>query len=137
VTFGNDLLQGEIGRSGETVARFAVNSTIGIGGTIDVAGKLGIPEHQTSFADTMADYGVGEGPYLYLPVIGPSVPRELAGKIVDAAFDPLTYVTFGASMFVSAGRTAATFVDKRARGAATVDEIEKTSNDPYATTRVL
>jgi phospholipid-binding lipoprotein MlaA len=137
VTFGNDLLQGEIVRSGETLGRFAVNSTVGIGGILDVARKIGIPEHQTGFADTLADYGVGEGPYLYLPVIGPSVPRELGGKIVDAAFDPLTYVTYGASMFVSVGRTGATFVDKRARSVATVDEIEKTSSDPYATTRLL
>ncbi|MGH6887580.1 MAG: MlaA family lipoprotein [Rhizomicrobium sp.] len=137
VTFGNDLLQGEIVRSGETLGRFAVNSTVGIGGILDVARKIGIPEHQTGFADTMADYGVGEGPYLYLPVIGPSVPRELGGKIVDAAFDPLTYVTYGASMVVSVGRASATFVDKRARGVAMVDEIEKTANDPYATTRLL
>lgn len=136
-TFGNDLLQGEIVRSGQTLARFTVNSTAGIGGLIDIARKIGIPEHQTGFADTMADYGVGEGPYLYVPIIGPSVPRELAGKVVDSAFDPLTYVTYGASVLVSVGRAGATFVDKRARGAAAVDEIEKTSNDPYSTTRLL
>jgi len=137
VTFGNDLLQGEVVRSGQTFARFMVNSTAGIGGMIDMARKIGIPEHETDFADTMADYGVGEGPYLYVPVFGPSVPRELAGKVVDAAFDPLTYVTYGASLFVSVGRAGATYVDKRARGAATADEIEKTSRDPYATTRLL
>jgi phospholipid-binding lipoprotein MlaA len=137
VTFGNDLLQGEVLRSGQTLARFVVNCTAGIGGLIDVARKIGIPEHQTGFADTMAAYGVGEGPYLYLPVIGPSVPRELAGKVIDTVFDPLTYVTYGASTFVSLGRDGATYVDKRARGAATIDEIEQTSSDPYATTRVL
>lgn len=137
VTFGNDLLQGEVVRSGQTLARFVVNSTAGIGGMIDVSRKIGIPEHQTGFADTMADYGVGEGPYLYVPVLGPSVPRELAGKVVDSAFDPLTYVTYGASLIVDVGRAGATYVDKRARGAATADEIEKTSRDPYATTRLL
>ncbi len=137
VTFGNDLLQGKIVGGGETLARFTINSTAGIGGFVDVAQKIGIPEHETGFADTMADYGVGEGPYLYVPVIGPSVPRELAGKLVDTAFDPLTYVTYGASIFVSVGRAGATFVDKRARGAATTDEIEKISRDPYATTRTL
>jgi phospholipid-binding lipoprotein MlaA len=137
VTFGNDLLQGEVLRSGETLARFAVNSTAGIGGVIDVARKIGVPEHETSFADTMADYDVGEGPYLFVPVIGPSVPRELVGKVVDSAFDPLTYVTYGASILVSVGRAGATFVDKRARGAATADEIERVSSDPYATTRLL
>jgi phospholipid-binding lipoprotein MlaA len=137
VTFGNDLLQGRIVASGQTLVRFAVNSTIGVGGLIDVARRINIPEHETGFADTLASYGVDGGPYLYIPVIGPSVPRELAGKIVDVAFDPLTYVTYGASIFVSAGRQGATFVDKRARGVATVDEIEKVSSDPYATTRLL
>ena len=137
VTFGNDLLQGKIVGGGETLARFTINSTVGIGGLVDVARKIGIPEHETGFADTMADYGVGEGPYLYVPVIGPSVPRELAGKLVDTAFDPLTYVTYGASIFVSVGRAGATYVDKRSRGAATADEIEKISRDPYATTRTL
>ncbi len=137
VTFGNDLLRGEVLRSGETLARFTVNATAGIGGLIDVAGRIGIPEHETGFADTLADYGVGEGPYLFVPVIGPSVPRELAGKVADSAFDPLTYVTYGASILVSVGRTGATFVDKRARGVATDDEIQRVSSDPYATTRLL
>jgi phospholipid-binding lipoprotein MlaA len=137
VTFGNDLLQGRILASGQTLARFAVNSTVGVGGFIDVARRIDIPEHETGFADTLADYGVGEGPYLYVPVLGPTVPRELAGKVADSVFDPLTYVTYGASIFVSAGRQGATFVDKRARGVATVDAIETSSSDPYATTRLL
>jgi phospholipid-binding lipoprotein MlaA len=135
-TFGNDLLQGEFLRGGQTLARFAVNSTIGIGGLIDMAKKIDIPEHETGFADTLADYGVAEGPYLYVPVLGPSVPRELAGKVVDTVFDPLTYVTYGASIFVSIGRNGATYVDKRSRGVAATDEIAKAS-DPYATTRTL
>lgn len=137
VTFGNDLLQGEALRSGETLARFTVNTTAGIGGVLDVAKKIGIPEHETGFADTLADYGVGEGAYLYVPVIGPTVPRELAGKVADSAFDPLTYVTYGASAFVSLGRSGATFVDKRSRGIETADAIERTSPDPYATTRLI
>src|ERR1700688_59269 len=61
VTFGNDLLQGKIVGGGETLARFTINSTVGIGGLVDVARKIGIPEHETGFADTMADYGVGAG----------------------------------------------------------------------------
>ncbi len=83
VTFANDLLQAEFLRGGQTLARFTVNTTIGVGGFVDVAEKIGIAEHETDFADTLADYGIGEGPYLYLPVIGPMVPRELAGKVAD------------------------------------------------------
>lgn len=137
VTFANDLLQAEFLRGGETLARFTLNTTIGAAGFVDVAEKIGIPEHETDFADTLADYGVGEGPYLYLPVVGPMVPRELVGKVVDTAFDPLTYVTYGASAFVDLGRTGATYMDKRARGVAVVDEIDNTSPDPYETTRIL
>ena len=137
VTFGNDLLQASFLGGTQTVARFAVNTTLGIGGFIDIAKRIGIPEHKTDFADTLADYGVPSGPYLYIPVLGPAVPRELAGKVIDSAFDPLTYVTYGASIFVDAGRAGATYVDKRARGVATVDAIERTSADPYATTRLL
>jgi len=137
VTFVNDLLQAEFLRGGETLARFTVNTTAGAGGFVDVAEKIGLPEHETDFADTLADYGVGEGPYLYLPVIGPMVPRELAGKVVDSAFDPLTYVTYGASVFVDLGRDGATYLDKRARGVAVADEIEQTSPDAYITTRIL
>lgn len=136
-TFGNDLLQGEFTRGGQTLARFVVNTTAGVGGFIDVAQKIGIPEHETGFADTLADYGVGPGPYIYLPIVGPTVPREIAGKLADAAFDPLTYVTYGASMLVSAGRAGVNYADKSARGLATTDEIAATSPDPYATTRLL
>lgn len=137
VTFANDLLQGRVGGSGQTLARFTVNTTVGVGGVIDVARKIGIPEHETDFADTLAAYGVGEGSYLYVPVIGPTVPRELAGKVVDTAFDPLTYVTYGASIFVSVGRTGANYMDKRSRGVETADTIEESSPDPYVTTRIL
>ena len=137
VTFGNDLLQGELARGGQTLARFAVNTTVGVGGFIDVARRVGIPEHETDFADTLADYGVGEGPYMVVPVIGPTVPRELAGKVADAAFDPLTYVTYGASLFVDLGRDGTTYLDKRARAVAMTDEIASESPDPYVTTRIL
>jgi phospholipid-binding lipoprotein MlaA len=137
VTIVNDVLQGEIVGSGETVARLAVNTTVGIGGFINVARWIGIPEHETDFGDTLAAYGVGEGPYLYLPVLGPTVPRELAGKVVDTFFDPLFYVTYANSIFVSIGRDGATYADKRARAIATTDEIDKVSDDPYAVTRLL
>ena len=137
VTIVNDLLQGEIVGSGETLARMAVNTTVGVVGFIDVARWVGIPEHETDFGDTLAAYGVGEGPYLYLPAIGPTVPRELAGKVVDTFFDPLFYVTYANSIFVSVGRDGTDFADKRARGIATTDEIEKISDDPYAVTRLL
>jgi len=88
VTFANDILQGEIERTGETVARFTVNTTIGIGGLLDVATRIGVPFHTEDFGQTLAVWGVGEGPYLVLPLLGPKPPRDAVGYAVDSiAFD--------------------------------------------------
>jgi len=137
VTFANDVLQGEARRSGETLERFTINSTVGIGGLVDAAGKLGIPEHESDFGETLALYDFDEGPYLVLPVLGPSNLRDLVGTVADAFLDPLTYVTFRSSTFFELGRSAATVLDKRARGVDTLDEIERSSVDLYATMRSL
>lgn len=76
VILANDLMQGEFGRVWNTTERFAVNSTVGLGGTIDVAEKwLGIPPHKEDFGQTMAVWGVPEGGYLVVPLLGPRRAR--------------------------------------------------------------
>ena len=137
VTFATDVLQGEARRSGETLERFTVNSTVGIGGLVDAARRFGIPEHESDFGETLALYGFDEGPYLVLPVLGPSNPRDLVGTVADAFLDPLTYVTFRSSTWFELGRSAATVLDERARNVDTLDEIEHSSVDLYATMRSL
>ncbi len=135
VTVVNDLLQGEPRRATDSVGRFMLNTIMGVGGLVDVGGLLGMPErHSEDFGQTMAVYGLGSGPYLMLPLLGPSNPRDLAGMIVDFAFDPFT---FFAPTNVSLGRTGAKIVSFREANIETIDELKRTSIDFYAATRTL
>jgi len=92
VVFVNYLLQLKPGKAAETVGRFVINSTAGIGGFLDVAvaKPFRLPYRPNGFANTLAIYGVGPGPYLFLPLIGPTTVRDLFGRGVDAAVLPLT-----------------------------------------------
>ena len=94
VIFVNDILQGEGDRAGTTFGRFMVNTTFGIAGLWDVAGYNGIEGHNEDFGQTLAVWGVDSGPYLVLPLMGPSTPRDLFGKGIDRAIDPLTWTEF-------------------------------------------
>lgn len=87
----NFLLQGKVGKAFETLGRLAINSTIGVGGLFDVAGKskIDLPYRRNGFANTMGFYGVGPGPYLYLPVTGATTARDLGGSILDQLLLPL------------------------------------------------
>lgn len=87
----NFLLQGKIGKMFETLGRFAINSTIGIGGLIDVAEKpaFNLPFRRNGFANTMGFYGVGPGPYLYLPLTGATSARDLPGSFLDQLLLPV------------------------------------------------
>jgi phospholipid-binding lipoprotein MlaA len=137
VVFANDLLQGEVGRGGQTLARFVLNTTIGVGGLIDVAGKIGIPYHDEDFGQTLGVWGAQEGPYLVLPFAGPSNPRDLTGDVVDIAFDPNTYIAYNYKFYWSLGRGVLSVIDLRARNATTLAGIERGSVDYYASVRSL
>jgi phospholipid-binding lipoprotein MlaA len=137
VTFGNDLLQGEGTRATETFGRFTVNLALGVGGLVDVATLIGIPDHSEDFGQTLGVYGVGEGPYLVVPFMGPNPPRDLAGDVVDIFIDPTTYIRFHGSDTWYAVRSGVSVLDLRARNVDNLDQIERTSIDLYATTRNL
>jgi phospholipid-binding lipoprotein MlaA len=137
VIFANDVLQGEASRGGETLARFVLNSTIGIGGLIDIAGKMGIPYHDEDFGQTLGVWGAEEGPYMVLPFFGPSNPRDLTGNVVDIAFDPNTYISYNYKFYWSLGRGVLSVIDLRARNATTLAGIERGSVDYYASVRSL
>jgi phospholipid-binding lipoprotein MlaA len=137
VTFGNDVLQGEIERAGQTVYRFTVNTTLGIAGFVDVASMIGIPEHDEDFGQTLGTYGVGEGPYLVVPFLGPNPPRDLGGIVVDYFMDPTTYITFHGSDSWYAGVAGVSILDLRARNVDTLEQIERSSIDMYGSTRSL
>ncbi|MEQ1756223.1 MAG: VacJ family lipoprotein [Micropepsaceae bacterium] len=139
VIFANDMLQGETDRAGKTLLRFGINSTVGIGGLVDVAKELDIPYHDEDFGQTLGTWGVGEGPYLYMLVMGPSNARDLTGFVVDRGLDPLTYVNWGNDdlEYAPVARTVLNVIDLRARNIETLDEIERSSVDYYASIRSL
>ena len=133
----NDLFQGDISRAGDTVARFIVNTTLGLGGLIDVAGKTGMHYRDNDFGATLATYGVSDYPYLLIPVIGPSNPRDLSGKVVDFALDPLHFVTLPGGLITSIGKTGAHELDKRSVDVGELDMLARTAPDPYAAERAM
>lgn len=137
VTFANDLLQGEAQRATEDFTRFVMNSTFGVGGLFDPATTAGVPLHNEDFGQTLGTWGVGEGPYLVLPFVGPDPPRDAAGQVVDIFLDPTTYITFRSSIYYSMGRAALGVLDLRSRNLTTMDQIERSSVDYYATVRSL
>ncbi len=138
VLFINDVIQTKPRRAGDTFMRFVINTTAGVGGLFDVATEWGYPSHSTDFGVTMALWGVPDGPFLFLPVLGPSNPRDAAGYGVDILFDPLTYAPSGHGLkTLNTVRYGASVVDLRERLLDEVDSIKKTALDPYATFRSL
>ena len=137
ITFINDILQGEMDRAGQTIGRLAINSTLGIGGLLDPATDMGIPFHTEDFGQTLATWGVDEGPYMVLPFFGPDPPRDSTGQMVDIFLDPTTYITIREHFWWSAGRRAAEVIDLRSRNLESVRDLERSSIDYYASMRSL
>ncbi len=90
--FLNNLLQGKPGDSISDLARFVVNSTLGIAGLWDPASSMGLEKHDEDFGQTLATWGVGDGPYVMLPFIGPSTLRDTFAMPIDSEMDPLNEV---------------------------------------------
>ena len=138
VVLANDMMQGKPRRAGDTLMRFVINSTVGLGGLFEVAEGWGYPYHNNDFGLTMAIWGIPEGPFLFLPILGPSGPRDATGVGVDIALDPLTWEPTGNLArnlgYVRYGLTA---VDTRAGLLGTLDKIQAQALDPYATLRSL
>ncbi|WP_369743542.1 VacJ family lipoprotein [Pseudidiomarina sp. PP-1MA] len=87
--FVNNLLQGKVMDAGSTFWRFSINSTVGVLGIFDVATPLGIEAKEESFGETLASWGVTEGPYVMLPGLGPTVPIDRGGDVVDGMYFPI------------------------------------------------
>jgi phospholipid-binding lipoprotein MlaA len=135
VVLANDILQGAPYRAEQTLGRFMLNTIMGVGGLVDVGGMLGMPErHNEDFGQTLAVYGVGEGPYLVLPLLGPSNPRDAVGFVVDFAFDPMTYV---APRDIALARFGTDLLTFREQNIEAIDELKRSSIDLYAATRTL
>ena len=131
----NDLLQGNLKHAWQSVQRLAVNTTVGGVGVVDVAAKWGLPPHKADFGQTLAVWGVGEGPFVELPLLGPSNPRDALGTAVDLALNPLTFVGGAPATYAGAATGGANLVDARAQHLHDLDELERNSLDYYAALR--
>jgi len=139
VLLANDMLQTKPRRAGDTLMRFVINTTFGLGGIFDVATDWGYPYHDAGFGQTMALWGVPEGPYLFLPILGPGSPRDTSGYGVDVVLDPLTWVGLNNRTVATAGyiRYGVTLLDVRAGLFDSLDKATAQALDPYATERSL
>ena len=134
----NQALQGRGTDSATTVGRFLVNSTAGIGGLFDVATDMGLPAKAADFGQTLHVWGLPEGPYMVLPGLGPSNPRDAVGFGVDTVADPVSRVfTIEHLNSVNNGLLGATIIDKRSEYIEPMDALEKSSIDFYAQVRSM
>lgn len=92
-TMANDYLQGKVTDGTEDLMRVAMNSVFGIGGLLDFASTVGLPKHYQDFGLTLGHYGVKPGPYLVLPLLGPSTVRDGIGRVADTFADPVNYLS--------------------------------------------
>ena len=133
----NNLLQFRIEDAGTNAVRFLVNTTFGFGGLLDVATEAGVPQEATDFGETLHVWGVREGEYIELPIIGPSTSRHAFGRVVDTIMNPLNFAIESPERgYVTATGIAARFGD-RYRYSDLVDSVLYESEDSYAQARLL
>lgn len=132
----NFLLQLKIGKAAETVGRFAINSTIGVAGLFDLAKKppFKLPRRSNGLADTLGYYGVGPGPYLFLPLIGSTTVRDLLGRVVDLSLLPAAVGKPFSNPIVSAAKGALSSIDDRVENDVILTRVQQSGN-PYAAMR--
>jgi len=119
---------------GRAAGRFVVNSTVGLLGLFDVATRWGLEPHESDFGQTLGRYGAQPGPYIFVPVIGPSNLRDGIGRIVDVATDPIGFLTGPITSTAGGVRYGVTALDQRALSDPAFEAL-KDATDPYVTTR--
>ena len=136
VVLANNLLQGDNDAARVTLTRFALNSSIGFLGFQDPAARRGHLPRKTDFGQTAGLWGIPHGPFLMLPLFGPSTARDALGIGVDAVFDPLSYNLIS-PRWILPGLSGWRVVNTRARYLGRLDNLYGTSLDPYASMRSL
>ena len=131
----NNLLQGKVGGFFSTVSRLVINSTVGLGGFIDVASKMGIEKRPETFGDTLGVWGWKQSNYVQLPFKGPQTSRDIVGFIGDIFTAPLIFI--GVPLWGNLVKTAGTAVDDRQETLGVLEEIEKSSLDFYSSIRSM
>jgi phospholipid-binding lipoprotein MlaA len=138
IIFANNVLQGEVKRASDTFVRFVMNTTFGIGGVFDFATKAGLERQTGDFGQTLYSWGIGDGPFLMLPVLGPSNPRDAVGFGVDSYGDPWGQLASGFGYwYVSIARGTVDGIDQWSRNMDTFDQLQKNAIDFYAELRSL
>lgn len=122
----NDLLQGKLDQGASDTGRFLTNTTIGLLGLFDVASDMGMEQNVEDFGQTLAVWGVDQGPYLVLPILGPTTVRDGGAIIVDKAANPGTYVP---------GSGIIEGINERANAEGALNFIDEAALDPYVFTR--
>jgi phospholipid-binding lipoprotein MlaA len=130
--FANQLLQFRPLDAGETVLRFVFNSTIGLVGLYDVAGEWGLSKHRGDLGQTFHEWGVGDGPYLMLPLVGPSNARDLVGWIGDGFLNPVNWLL---PIEATLARGTVDGIDVREQNIEGLDDLRYGSLDFYARLR--
>lgn len=128
ITIINDALQGKVHDGLRDAARFGINTVVGVGGLFDPATHWGFEKHDEDFGQTLGKWGVHSGPYLMLPIFGPSTVRDAPAKVIDHFSTPRTYFL---STNADLGLSVVGAVDKRA-GLLDTDEMIDNAYDPYA-----
>lgn len=137
VTLANDILQGNPKAAANTIKRFMVNSTLGIGGIFDHATGLGEPLHREDFGQTLGTWGIGSNPYIVLPILGPSNPRDMVGLVGDTAVNPMTWILYDAPLWQRSIPVGIEVVSGREAILDDYDNLRKNSPDLYASVRDL
>lgn len=135
---GNYLLQADPEASVKSLSRFVINSTLGLVGMFDVAEGWGLPKNRATFNETFAKWCIPQGPFIVLPLLGPSTPRAAAGLTLEFVFDPVFWATYhDANIHDKAAWTYAAVqgITLREQGIELLDDLERNSVDFYATMR--
>jgi phospholipid-binding lipoprotein MlaA len=136
VVFLNFLLQFKIGKAFETAGRFAINSTLGVAGLFDIAKKepFKLPKRSNGLANTLGFYGVGPGPYMYLPLIGSTTVRDLAGRFADMSVLPTAIGKPFTDPVVAISKGVLSSIDERVENDKILTQVQQSGN-PYAAMR--
>jgi phospholipid-binding lipoprotein MlaA len=135
VVIANDLLQLRLRRAGDDLARLVTNTTFGVGGLVDLAATQGLPHRENDFGVTLGRWGFGPGPYLFLPLVGPSTVRDAIGQGADIALTPLTFVRFPGRLTLLFSTGAVGVLDTAQRSEPELEAATADAADPYATVR--
>lgn len=133
----NALLQGDLEGAGLSTVRFLTNTVLGFGGLFDVADEFAVPEHDTDFGETLFVWGVGEGAYMELPVLGPSTTRRTVGRVVDLFTNPLSYEIPEPERYYGTAASVSSRLSDRDRFTDIFDSVFYESADSYTQSRLI